>query len=189
MAEESCHPSVVGIKSTSSRTQRKFYHLKLPSAFFNVVIHIFFHAGKAKVETAEPLLCVFSLHTSASFCYLWFSFAEPFPISTDTFRNFSPNCVPFLLGTEQHCISQPSLQLGVVMWLSPGQWNVDKIDTSLLGLSKPIYAPLCSLPPSGCQWMALSPSGMVEPWMEDVWVAEWLCGEGWPPPSPMSIEM
>lgn len=82
----------------------------MPAALCNIAIRISFPAGKAKVEAADPFLRLFSLHASATFFSLWFSFAEPFPISSKIFRNFFPKDFPFLLGTQQHCISQPSLQ-------------------------------------------------------------------------------
>lgn len=103
----------------------------MPSALFNVAIHIFFHSGKTKVETADPLRCVFSLPYSAISSYLWYSFAEQGAFSNlhiDLQKRFHQTDSPFLLETRLPYISQPSLQLGVIMRLISDQWNVEVSD-------------------------------------------------------------
>ena len=76
-----------------------------------------------------------------------------------------PKLCPFS-SVEHSRIVFPSLPCS---WLwpcewSPGQWKVDKIDTSLLGLSKAICTQLCSRPQSGfCEWFeALGDGGALD---------------------------
>ena len=69
-----------------------------------------------------------------------------------------PKLCPFSSVEHSH-IAFPSLPCSWVWpcdW-SPGQWKADKIDTSLLDLSKAICAQLCSHPQWGFQWMVWGP--------------------------------
>ena len=97
------------------------------------------------------------------FPLLWFYFVEPFPISTEIFRNISPNCVPFPLWNTAALHFPAFLAVGcghVNEVLANGRWT----KLILLGLSKAICTQLCSRPQSGfCEWFeALGDGGALD---------------------------
>ena len=93
---------------------------KPPFTLFSALIHIFLQAGKTKAETTDCLLCVLSLQTSVSFFFSpssGFTLLSHFQSPQRSSETFPQTVSLFLCGTQLHCISQPSLQLAVAMWM------------------------------------------------------------------------